>query len=164
MRTNQKGFTLIETIMSMGILTTAIMFGMSITQNQSKDRMNKRTQALSRYLAIQATQAIMTGLAYYPPIVHSDPAKTIFYCGCFQIQGENIAAKDGSRGFKLVVIPGFDPGNPLPFDLCPDEATHEVRFYWSDIAKNEITINVQALKTKNIAPRFVSQNFKIITK
>ena len=80
---NQKGFSLIETIVALGILSVTVTLGMNYFSMTFKSRETRTIQSIFRYLAIQATQTVTIGSAFYPPISAPSSSEKVLYVGCF---------------------------------------------------------------------------------
>lgn len=159
---NQKGFSLVEVLVGSAMLSGAIFAGMNYISNMQSSRKVRNTQSMYRYLAIQATQAITTGVAFYPPVDPPTASEQVLYVGCFDGQGVNIPNKKGNRDFQFTVVNA--PFNEKTSTDSCNSAIYEVRFYWSNAATKEVLINVLGLNKLGTQDRLTSQNFKVFAK
>lgn len=157
-KTSQKGFTLVETMVSMALLSVAITLGMNFVSEQSKGRSTRTKQSIHRFIAIQVTQHITTNLVAYPPIAPLVASDKIVYVGCINKEGALIGNK-----FKFYVSSTFD--DKVSTTICPAVVTfYEVRFYWIEPQlQDEVKINLLTLQpgTNN---SLAVHNFKIFAK
>lgn len=162
MLNNQKGFSLVEIMVASSILAVIIFFSMNFIQNQQSSRNVRTNQSIYRYLAIQATQTMATGSAYYPPISPSKVTETIVYTGCYNGDGVLIQNAKGNREYQFMAVEGWDEG--LTTNGCTESASYEVRFLWLNPATKEVLINILSLKKGVQGSRMAFQNFKIFAK
>jgi prepilin-type N-terminal cleavage/methylation domain-containing protein len=148
-KTRQGGFTLVETMVAMALLSVAVTLGMNFIGGATKSRKNRSIQSMQRYIAIQVTQHITGNLAMYPPIVHP-ASKKIVYVGCMTKEGILIGNK---YSFRSLSISTFNEKNPT--GLCPaDKTAYEARFFWTEAGivngidlSDEVKINLLTLET-----------------
>lgn len=162
MRLGAKGFSLIESLIAIGLLSAAVFFGMSLSDVQSKARKDRKVQSVYRYLAIQAANVITAQSAMFPPLYfESDPA---VYISCFSNKGEPALNSTGTRDFVLTNMTPADLNAHKPSIRCQTPAagvlpTFEVRFWYGDTSDvNKVTLEIldlQALKatTKGRIPK-----------
>lgn len=162
MLNNQKGFSLVEVMIGSSILAVIIFFSMNFIQNQQSSRNVRTAQSIYRYLAIQATQTVATGSAYYPPIEASKSTETIVYVGCYNGDGVLIQNAKGNREYQFMAIEGFS--EEAPTSGCTESAMYEVRFMWLNSVTKEVLINILSLKKGSEGTRMAFQNFKIFAK
>lgn len=160
---NQKGFSMIEVMVASSLLAVAIYMGMNYIQNMQNSRTTRTTQSIYRYLAIQATQQVTMGVAFYPPIIAPNPADTVLYVACFDGSGVLVPNTKGNRDYQFLIFNNFKDDNEST-GLCVDKALYEVRFHWIDIPNNQILINILSLKKGVAKNRLEFQNFKIFAK
>lgn len=153
---------MIEVMVASTILAGAIYAAMNYIQNMQSSRNTRTTQSIYRYLAIQATQQVTMGVAYYPPIVAPNPADTVTYVGCFDGSGVLVPNIKGNRDYQFTVIPQLIPDQTT--GICGDKALYEVRFKWIDIPNHQILINILSLKKGMEKNRLQYQDFKIFAK
>jgi prepilin-type N-terminal cleavage/methylation domain-containing protein len=139
-RSSQKGFTLIETMVAMGLLSVAITLSMNFINTQLNSRKVRTIQSMHRYIAIQVTQHINTNLTFYPPI--SPPGFSFFgipiltfkpkiiYVGCFTKDGILIENKFHFNSFSG--FGAFNEQTPINgLSYCPPtKSFYQVRFFW----------------------------------
>jgi type II secretory pathway pseudopilin PulG len=155
---NQKGLTLVETLVGMGLLSMAITLGMNFVSEQVKTRDTRTKQTIHRYIAIQVTQHVTNGIAYYPPIAPLNPTDKIVYVGCMTRDGVLIA-----NTFKFVLTSNFDERVSTGKCALVDTA-YEVRFFWVDAnVDSTVKINILTLAPGTINSLAV-RNFKIFAK
>lgn len=177
-RLSQRGFTLVETLIALALLSGAITLGMNFINGQMNSRTVRAKQSMQRYIAIQVTQHINSNITFYPPI--SPPGFTFFgipipifnpkiiYVGCFTKDGILIENK-----FHFNSISGLAPFNekvPIPnLTYCPvGKSFYQVRFFWLPAAStsadvDSVKINIITLfagADKSLAVH----NFKIFAK
>jgi prepilin-type N-terminal cleavage/methylation domain-containing protein len=153
----QGGFTLVETMISMALLATAITFGMNFMGEQNKSRNIRTKQSIQRYIAIQVTQHINGNLSAYPPVAPVAASDKIVYVGCITKDGVLIANK-----FTFHVSSTFSDN--VSTTICPLANTHfEVRFYWVNPSLDEVKINLLTLQPGTTNSLTV-HNFKIFAK
>ncbi len=148
-KTRQGGFTLVETMVAMLLLSVAITLGMNFIEEATKSRKNKSIQSMHRYIAIQVTQHITGNLAMYPPISHP-PLQKIVYVGCMTKEGILIGNKYSFRSLSRFT---FKENKPTGF--CPAINTaYEVRFFWTEAGtvngvdlSDQVKINLLTPKT-----------------
>lgn len=156
---NNAGFTIIELLVGIALISTMAFFGMNYVTTQITARKIRTQQTVYRFLAIQTSQQVSVHLGFYPPIV-SNEGKAV-YAGCFDRKGNLIVNLKSNREFQFVVVPEFDETKPT--GVCdPIKTAYESRFYWIDPAKFTVMINV--LASQSSAKRLTSQNFKIFAK
>jgi prepilin-type N-terminal cleavage/methylation domain-containing protein len=156
---NNSGFTLIEVMVGMAMVSTMAFFGMNYVTTQISARKIRTQQTINRFLAIQTSQQVSVHMGFYPPIA-SDTGKAI-YAGCFDRKGNLIVNIKNNRDFQFMVLPIFDELKPS--GICdPVKTAYESRFYWQDPAQFVVMINI--LATQSSAKRLTSQNFKIYAK
>ncbi len=155
---NQKGLTLVETLVGMGLLSMAITLGMNFVSEQMKSRDTRTKQTIHRYIAIQVTQHVTNGIAYYPPIAPINPSDKIIYVGCMTRDGVLI-----SNSFKFFLTANFD--DKVSTGKCPTvDTAYEVRFLWVDPSIDDtVKINILTLAPGTINSLAV-RNFKIFAK
>ena len=159
-KTNQRGFTLVETIVAMALLSVAITLGMNFITGATKTRSTRTTQSMQRYIAIQVTQHITSSLAFYPHINHPI-FKKIVYVGCMTKEGLLIGNKYGFHQFSSFI---FKDKNPTGLCLPPNSA-YEVRFYRTEapLKPDEVKINLLTLESGTVKSMTV-HNFYIFAK
>lgn len=156
---NQKGFSLIETIVAMGILSVVTTLGMNYFSMHFKSRETRTIQSIFRYLAIQATQTVTIGSAFYPPISAPAPSEKVLYVGCFDGKGEQINNVKGVKEFQLHFAENYLESKAS--GQCNENAFYEVRFYWEDIASSKVAINIVSLKKDNNPTGYNFKNYAI---
>lgn len=157
MLNNQRGFSLVETMVAMALLIGAVTFGMNALDEQQKSRGARTKQTMHRYIAIQVTQHINSNLPFYPPILPPSPADKIVYVGCMNKDG---VLQNGKFLFKL--IPGFDEG--VSTGLCTSPFnSYEVRFFWISSGSDDVKINLLTL-SPGTSQSLAVHNFKIFAK
>ena len=151
------GFSLVETLVAMGLLAAAITFGMNFIGEQGKSRGVRTKQTVHRYIAIQVTQHINSNLAFYPPIIPPTPTDKILYVGCMSKDGVLLGNK-----FTFKLVPSFD--DHVSSAVClPNVTAYEVRFFWLNSGSDEVLINILTLIPGTPASLAV-KNFKIFAK
>lgn len=156
-KTYQKGFSLVETMVAMALLSGAITLGMNFVGEQNKSRDSRTKQSIHRYIAIQVTQHINGNLSYYPPVAPLSTSDKIVYVGCMSKEGMLMGNK-----FQFHVSSSF--ADNVSTGICPVEGTvFEVRFYWLNPLLDEVKINLLTLQpgTNN---SLAVHNFKIFAK
>jgi prepilin-type N-terminal cleavage/methylation domain-containing protein len=159
-KTRQSGFTLVETMVAMALLSVAITLGMNFISGATKARRTRTTQSMQRYIAIQVTQHITASLAFYPHINHPF-TKKIVYVGCMTKEGILIGNKYYFHSLSAFT---FKDKNPTGF--CPAvTSAYEVRFYWTETTAkpDEVKINLLTLETGTTRSLAV-HNFYIFAK
>jgi len=153
---NEKGFSIIEAMVAMGILYGAIILSMNFLDVQNKSRDQRVKQSMQRYIVIQVTQHINANWPFYPTLKPADLSKKVVYVGCLNKDGQLMGK------YHLKIIQDFN--ETVSTESCPITKTHyEVRFFWINALNDEIKIN---LLTKNThgAGILAVHNFKIFAK
>lgn len=97
---NERGFSLIEVMISIGLLSTVVMFSMSYLEAQRKGSARLNDQAARKSLAIQLSEDITRNSVYTPPIELVN--KKGFYVNCYNGQNQQTENKFGKRETTLV--------------------------------------------------------------
>jgi prepilin-type N-terminal cleavage/methylation domain-containing protein len=153
---NNKGFSLVEALVSMAILSIAITLSMNFMSDQTKTRDQRGKQSVQRYIAIQVTQHINSNWRFYPPIIAGNPSDKIVHIGCLTKEGQL------TDDFTFKLIPNFN--ETIQTGICPEEKTHyEVRFFWINPQQDEVKINLLT-KYPGSSGSMSVRNFKIFAK
>lgn len=150
MRMAAKGFSLVEAMVGIALLSAAIFAGMNLTGMQQKSRKDRSVQSVYRYLAIQAANVITAQSAMFPPLYfETDPA---VYVSCFNNKGEPTLNSTGTREFVLTNIKPDDLKARKASTRCQAPAAgvlpaFELRFWYGDTTDvNKVTLEILDLQ------------------
>lgn len=146
-----KGFTLVETIIALALVTMGVFMAMNFIDSQNKSRAVRTGQTIFRYIAIQVAHTATMAGAYYPPMTTTNNAKAV-YVSCYDNKGESVKNINNISGYQVYFPSKFSENKPS--DQCSNEASYEARFYWKNPSAGELRINIvhlASLKRKNNA-------------
>lgn len=160
----QKGFTLLESMVAIGLIAMAAYMAMNTLVFQNKNRVTRSDQTLLRYVAIQATQIATIQSAFFPMMVmdSSSGPGSIIYVACYDRKGESIKNINNKSGFQSTIQENFK--DTKPSGMCPSGSSFEARFFWANSLTGQININILNLNLVNQSKLNAISNFKIFVK
>ena len=156
-RNNQRGFTLVETMVSMALLSTVIYLAMSFMNDQKKSRTDRSKQSIQRYIAVQTSQHITSNISFYPPIQTQSLSKKIIYYGCLDKNGVLL----GTTTYKFKEVPVFYTASNCTDPSVKSLTHYEVDFFWSPRLLTALNISPPDKVTINIKTKYFGQNKSI---
>lgn len=158
MKWPERGFTLVETIVTMAVLMGVVLAGFTMMDIQRNARKTRSGQTMYRYLAIQTAAAVTGSSQNFPPMAFgsawNDSSDIVIYVGCFNANGELIPNDTGSRDFVFHQQRRARMDREESTGRCvrPTRGSplaYEVRFWYSNPATREVVVEILDLVIAN---------------
>lgn len=144
-----KGFTLVETIIAIALISVGVFMAMNLIDGQTKSRALRTTQTIFRYIAIQISHTATMANSFFPPISSAQNQKVV-YVSCYDNKGEITRNINNLSNHQIYFPDNFKENEKS--GQCTDSTSYEARFFWVNANTGELRVNIlhlPSLKKKN---------------
>lgn len=154
----QSGFTIIEAMISIGLIAAAVMGGLNFIEAQRKSNQRLHAQSYTKTLAVELSHQLSENKNFYPPLIKN--SQIAFYVNCYNQKLQQSLNRYDQRQTSVVFLNSVDDALSIN-DICLFQkgSRYQAVFWWDTTAANRILLRIFELTPQGVKNR--STQFRI---